>query len=173
MVSREANGKIFVGRFVDRKEEALANQVFIEKFILSEAKSIDSNAESKNKESALSSSLESKRLKTQPSNQAAMLRKTGWLETYSSNYAKEMLIKILDGQVLIFQQHWSIGKILATLVHHQENKRLWSHYYQFKQFAYHIILIENNKNSRHWPECLIQRNWNLIIYIQAKIKIEK
>lgn len=104
MASREADREIFVRKFVDREEKALANQVFIEEFILSKAESIDNNAESENEELALSSSSESERLKTQPSNQAAMPRKTEWLETYSSNYAKEKLIKILDSQVLIPQQ---------------------------------------------------------------------
>lgn len=103
MAFREADREIFARKFVDKEKEALANQVFIKKFILCEAKPIDSNAESKNKESILSNFSESKRLKTQPSNQASMPCKTGWLETYSSNYAKKTLIKILDGQVLISQ----------------------------------------------------------------------
>lgn len=121
MASREADGETFAGEFVDREEEALANQVFIEESILSEAESIDSSAESEHEESASSNSSDSERSRTQLSNQAAMPRKTGWLETYSSNYAKE---KMMDSQILIPQQRWIIGKILATLVHHREDKRL-------------------------------------------------
>ena len=142
---RKADREIFAKEFVDREEKALANQVFIEKSIPSKAESIDSNAESENEASALNNSSKSERLKTQPSNQAAMPCKTGWLGTYNSNFAKEKLIKILNSQAFISQQYCSIGKILATLVHHQEDKRLQSHYRQFKQFAYYTMLVENKK----------------------------
>lgn len=68
ITSKEIDRKIFIEKFVNREEKVLANQVFIEKFTLSKAKFINSNAESKNKELVLSNSLKFKRLRTQPSN---------------------------------------------------------------------------------------------------------
>lgn len=96
MTSRKVDREIFAWKFVEKKEEVLANQVFIEESILSEAKFINSNIKSKNKELIVSNFLKSKKLKMKSSNQVVISYKTGWLEIYSSNYIKEKLIKILD-----------------------------------------------------------------------------
>lgn len=50
MTFRKVDKEIFAGKFIDKEKKTLVNQVFIEKSILSEAKSINNNAESKNKE---------------------------------------------------------------------------------------------------------------------------
>ena len=50
-------------------------------------------------------------------------RRSSWLDTGNTPYAKEKLVKILAGEVPIPKQRWSLRKILATLLYHRKDKR--------------------------------------------------
>lgn len=60
----------------------------------------------------------------------------------NSSYAREKLIKILKGEVVVPKQRWGIDRILATLSYQRKDPRLRSSYRRFKQFAYHTLLAK-------------------------------
>lgn len=70
-------------------------------------------------------------------------RKSSWLDTRNTSYAKEKLVKILAREVPIPKQRWSLCKILATLLYHRKDKRLCSAFRQFKAFAYQTMMTES------------------------------
>lgn len=71
------------------------------------------------------------------------------------------------------RQRWEIGRILATLIHHHEDKKLRSAYRQFQKFAYQTLLVESEQSTGRWPAVLGQKDWDLIINLRARIEIEK
>lgn len=92
--------------------------------------------------------------------------------TASSNWAKEKLVRILKSEVLIPQQRWGLGKILATLAFHQKDLRLHTTYRQFRVFAYHTLLAESGKTGR-WPQALTHKNCNNMIQCRLQAEMEK
>lgn len=79
-----------------------------------------------------------------------------------SNHAKEKLIRILEGDILIPKQRWGFNKILATLTYHRKDKRLRTAYRQFCTFAYHTLTFESGKGGQ-WPKALSRKDCNLAI----------
>lgn len=93
-------------------------------------------------------------------------------DSYTSGYAKEKLIRILSGQVVIPQQHWGLDKILMTLVYHRKDKRLQTPFRQFKKFAYETMLVES-RSSGPWSSALLRKDWDNIIDLGAQSELEK
>lgn len=54
-----------------------------------------------------------------------------WMDSGNTSYVKEKLVQILEGEVLIPKQRWSLCKILATLVFHWNDLHLCSAFRQF------------------------------------------
>ena len=50
--------------------------------------------------------------------------------------AKEKLIRILVGDILISKHYWSLCRILATLIYHHKDQWLYSSFQQCSQFTY-------------------------------------
>lgn len=91
----------------------------------------------------------------------------------STNYAREKLVRILNGDVVVPKQRWGIDRILATLTYHRKDQRLRSSYRQFKQFAYQTLFEESDASSGQFPHALTKKDWNLIIKLKGKSEMEK
>lgn len=124
------------GQFdIDEEEsvgEAAANRAFLDKNLESDWDS-DSDSESVNNPEAdqpeSHDSLSSKGSK-------ASTRLKSLVATSSTSYAREKLIRILNGDILIPKQRWGMDRILASLTYHRKDKRLRLFYRQFKLFAF-------------------------------------
>ena len=99
--------------------------------------------------------------------------KRSWMKSCNSTYAIEKLIRILNGQVYIPQQHWGINRIFATLVAHRNEPRLSIAYWKFKQLSYQTMLIETDKSSGRWPGALTRKDIDLILKLRLQDEIQK
>lgn len=109
------------GGIDDTEHEFIVNQAFIEEDLMAE------ESDSKDESDVINDNGPTLTLSN---------RQKHLLNSYISNYAKEKLVRILNGQLLILQQRWGIEKILKTLVHYRKDKYLQSTYCQFKKFSY-------------------------------------
>lgn len=91
----------------------------------------------------------------------------------STNYAREKLVGILNGDIPVPKQRWCMSKILATLTYHQKDPRLHLPYRQFKHFSYQTLLEESEPGSEQFPKALSRKDWNIIIELRAKAELEK
>ena len=155
--------------------EAAANKAFLEEDLAFDS---DSNSESANDSNPdepesddSTSSQGSEGSIRLPRKQARGFN--GLIATSSTSYAREKLIRILNGDVLVPKQRWGIDKILATLTYHRKDKRLRLFYRQFKQFAFCTLLQESDRTSGQLPGALTQKDWDLIIKLQGKSELEK
>ena len=90
----------------------------------------------------------------------------------NTSKVKEKLIRILAGDVTIPKQRWSLCRILVTLVYHWKDLRLCSAFCQFSQFAYQTMMTESELKMQ-WPEFLLKKDCNLIIWLRFWRKMEK
>ena len=99
-------------------------------------------------------------------------KRSNWLEVNKTNYAKEKLIRILRGEDLIPKQDWGVSRILATLIHHRDDKRLRASYRQFKTFSYQIMMEESASTGK-WPGAPARKDWDSIIILRAQAELER
>lgn len=166
----------FEGEEVDLATENIANQTFLEEVLESSSDSdsddfdsdfedfdFDSDdSETNNLEGHISEasnsnipgSFENFNNRSVPSRKTRAQSQNGLLSSCHTNYAREKLVQILNGEVLLPKQRWGIDRILATLTYHRKDKRLHSSYRQFKQFAYYTIFKEADKSSGQLPGVL-------------------
>lgn len=65
----------------------------------------------------------------------------------STTYAREKLVRILNGEVVVPKQQWGIDRIFTTLTYHRKDKWLSSSYRKYKKFAFNTLLRESDKTS--------------------------
>ena len=93
---------------------------------------------------------------------------SSWINSGNTLHAKEKLIQILAGKALVQKQKWSLRKILATLVYHQNDPCLYTTFRQFCSFAFQTIMTESERGGR-WPGSLTCKNCNVMIRCNAGV----
>ncbi len=122
--------------------EAENNQLFLDQDLDSDDESDDESDEKSDDESDDESSASSK---ASEQNQGPV--KVDMIATCRTIYAREKLVRILNGEVVVPKQRWGIDRILTTLTYHRKDKRLSSSYRKFKKFAFSTLLRESDKSS--------------------------
>ncbi|MCJ1464122.1 hypothetical protein MMC07_002735, partial [Pseudocyphellaria aurata] len=96
---------------------------------------------------------------------------TSWIDGGKSSFAKEKLIEILNGDALVPKQRWSLRKILATLMHHRTDKRLWRPFGQLRGFFCETMMKETRRDGR-WPGALRKRDYDTAIRLRFRSEVE-
>ena len=87
-------------------------------------------------------------------------------------YAKEKLIRILAGDVLIPKQRWDLCKILATLIYYQKDPCLCSAFCQFCSFTVQTLMTKSEYEV-YWPGSLTCKDCNIMIRLCFGREMEK
>lgn len=91
----------------------------------------------------------------------------------TTTYATQKLIQMLQGDISILRNQWSLDRILIILVIHWKDLILYMTYWQFKIFVYKTMMKEKNKETRYLPNVIIQKDFDLIIKLCHWKKIKK
>ena len=162
----------------DRATAALADEEFLEKELVFNSESSSNSSldespadlvsdDSDDPDSATLSN-NSRTFQTPATNRQPTCH-TPMSSSSSSSYAREKLVRILNGDIPVPKQRWGMHRILATLTEHRKDPRLRLAYRQFKHFAYQTLLQKDEQLSK----ALFQKNWDTIIKLRAKTEIEK